>query len=147
MRAILRHSPGLMVSWFRRKQPDAPERVPEATPTDIPTAAPAVAEPQPAQAPASTEPAAAAAGKLGWMQRIGKLLNTDVAELIGRNPSLDDDLLDEIVDRYGEPPKGVLNLIDIALLRAKAQEVGITDIRQKDLPPDPWERGFSVRGY
>ena len=42
-----------------------------------------------------------------------------------------DDLLDEIVDRYGEPPKGVLNLIDIALLRAKAQTCGITDIKQK----------------
>ena len=42
-----------------------------------------------------------------------------------------DDLLDEIVDRYGEPPKGVLNLIDIALLRAKARTVGIKDIRQK----------------
>ena len=42
-----------------------------------------------------------------------------------------DDLLDEIVDRYGEPPKGVLNLIDIALLRAKARDVGIKDIRQK----------------
>ena len=42
-----------------------------------------------------------------------------------------DDLLDEIVDRYGEPPKGVLNLIDIALLRAKARETGIKDIRQK----------------
>ena len=42
-----------------------------------------------------------------------------------------DDLLDEIVDRYGEPPKGVLNLIDIALLRAKAREVGIKDIRQR----------------
>ncbi len=42
-----------------------------------------------------------------------------------------DDLLDEIVDRYGEPPKGVLNLIDIALLRAQAREVGIKDIRQK----------------
>ena len=42
-----------------------------------------------------------------------------------------DDLLDEIVDRYGEPPKGVLNLVDIALLRAKAREAGITDIRQK----------------
>ena len=40
-----------------------------------------------------------------------------------------DDLLDEIVDRYGEPPKGVLNLIDIALLRAKARQVGIKDIR------------------
>ena len=42
-----------------------------------------------------------------------------------------DDLLDEIVDRYGEPPKGVLNLVDIALLRAKARQVHITDIRQK----------------
>ena len=42
-----------------------------------------------------------------------------------------DDLLDEIVDRYGEPPKGVLNLIDIALLRAKARDCGITDIKQK----------------
>ena len=42
-----------------------------------------------------------------------------------------DDLLDEIVDRYGEPPRGVLNLIDIALLRAQAREVGIKDIKQK----------------
>ena len=42
-----------------------------------------------------------------------------------------DDLLDEIIDRYGDPPKGVLNLIDIALLRAQAQQVGIQDIRQK----------------
>ncbi len=42
-----------------------------------------------------------------------------------------DDLLDEIVDRYGEPPKGVLNLIDIALLRARARALGIKDIRQK----------------
>ena len=42
-----------------------------------------------------------------------------------------DDLLDEIIDRYGEPTKGVLNLIEIALLRANAQKVGIQDIRQK----------------
>ena len=42
-----------------------------------------------------------------------------------------DDLLDEIIDRYGDPPKGVLNLIDIALLRSQAQQVGIQDIRQK----------------
>ena len=42
-----------------------------------------------------------------------------------------DDLLDEIVDRYGEPPKGVLNLIDVALLRANARKVHIRDIRQK----------------
>jgi len=42
-----------------------------------------------------------------------------------------DDLLDEIVDRYGDPPKGVLNLIDVALLRANARKVGIKDIKQK----------------
>jgi len=42
-----------------------------------------------------------------------------------------DDLLDEIIDRYGDPPKGVLNLVDIALLRANARTVSITDIRQK----------------
>ncbi len=42
-----------------------------------------------------------------------------------------DDLLDEIIDRYGDPPKGVLNLIDIALLRANARKAHITDIRQK----------------
>ncbi len=42
-----------------------------------------------------------------------------------------DDLLDEIIDRYGDPPKGVINLIDIALLRANARSVGIRDIKQK----------------
>ena len=42
-----------------------------------------------------------------------------------------DDLLDEIIDRYGDPPKGVLNLIGVALLRANARSIGITDIKQK----------------
>ena len=42
-----------------------------------------------------------------------------------------DDLLDEIIDRYGDPPKGVLNLIDVALLRARARQAGIQDIKQK----------------
>ena len=52
-----------------------------------------------------------------------------------------DELLDEIVDRFGDPPKGVLNLIDIALLRAEASGKGIADIRQKEgrlwLTPSP----------
>jgi len=43
-----------------------------------------------------------------------------------------DDLLDEIVDRFGDPPKGVLNLIDIALLRARASGAGIIEISQKN---------------
>ena len=42
-----------------------------------------------------------------------------------------DELLDEIVDRYGDPPKGVMNLIAIALLRARAAACGICDITQK----------------
>ena len=48
-----------------------------------------------------------------------------------REQSDADDLLDEIIDRYGDPPKGVLNLIEVALLRANARKLGITDIRQK----------------
>ena len=48
-----------------------------------------------------------------------------------RNDADADDLLDEIIDRYGEPPKGVLNLIGVALLRAQARKAGIKDIRQK----------------
>ena len=43
-----------------------------------------------------------------------------------------DELLDEIVDRYGDPPKGVMNLIAIALLRARAAAAGITAIEQAD---------------
>ena len=42
-----------------------------------------------------------------------------------------DELLDEIVDRYGDPPKGALNLIDIALLRADAAACDVTDISQR----------------
>jgi len=42
-----------------------------------------------------------------------------------------EDLLDEIVDRYGEPPRGVMNLIAIALLRAEASRVHIKEISQK----------------
>lgn len=49
-----------------------------------------------------------------------------------RSQSDADDLLDEIVDRYGDPPKGVMNLIDIALLRARAAASGIIEITQKE---------------
>ncbi len=42
-----------------------------------------------------------------------------------------DELLDEMVDRYGDPPKGAMNLISIALLRARAAGQGISDISQK----------------
>ena len=41
------------------------------------------------------------------------------------------DLLDELIDRYGEPPKSVHALLDVALLRAAASAVGVTDIAQR----------------
>ena len=41
------------------------------------------------------------------------------------------ELLDELLDRYGEPPASVLALLDVALLRASAAAVGVTDITQK----------------
>ena len=40
------------------------------------------------------------------------------------------DLIDELIDRYGEPPKSVVGLIDVSLLRNKAARSGITKITQ-----------------
>ncbi len=42
-----------------------------------------------------------------------------------------EELLDEIVDRFGDPPKGVMNLVAVALLRARASSVGISKLEQK----------------
>ena len=42
------------------------------------------------------------------------------------------DLIDELIDRYGEPPKSVVGLIDVSLLRNKAARLGITEISQKN---------------
>ena len=41
------------------------------------------------------------------------------------------DLMDEMIDRYGEPSKPVLALLDVALLRAAAAKAGVSDITQK----------------
>ena len=41
------------------------------------------------------------------------------------------DLLDELMDRYGDPPKSVLALLDVALLRTAASEVGVCDVTQR----------------
>ena len=44
-----------------------------------------------------------------------------------------DDVVDELVDRYGDPPRAVNNLVSIALLRSQAALCGFTDISQKGL--------------
>ncbi len=42
-----------------------------------------------------------------------------------------DDVVDELIDRYGDPPRSVNNLVSVALLRADAARQGITEIAQK----------------
>jgi fused signal recognition particle receptor len=92
-----------MASWFRRNKPaTTPASDPPATPAAsgeanvaTPGTAPTPSDPAPSD-PAPSDPAPAAPGKPGWRQRIASVLTRDIAELMGRNPRLDDDLLDEI---------------------------------------------------
>ena len=42
-----------------------------------------------------------------------------------------DDLTDELIDRFGDPPGAVNALIHVALLRGEAGKAGVTDISQK----------------
>lgn len=41
------------------------------------------------------------------------------------------DLLDELIDRYGEPPREVVGLITVSRLRNTAAQLGITEINQR----------------
>lgn len=43
-----------------------------------------------------------------------------------------DDITDELIDRYGEPPKSVNTLIYIAIMRGEAADTGITEISQRE---------------
>ncbi len=58
--------------------------------------------------------------RLGIYKRIAAIRSGDDAS----------DVIDELCDRFGEPPKAVMGLIDIALLRSKAIESNITEITQ-----------------
>ncbi len=42
------------------------------------------------------------------------------------------DLLDELIDRYGDPPDSVIGLVEVSMLRNKAAHLGITEISQKN---------------
>ena len=41
------------------------------------------------------------------------------------------DLIDEFIDRYGDPPKAIQGLITVALVRNMAGDIGITEITQR----------------
>ena len=42
-----------------------------------------------------------------------------------------DDIIDELIDRFGEPPENVNTLVGVALLRVEAAAAGISDISQR----------------
>ena len=56
-----------------------------------------------------------------------------------------DDVVDELIDRYGDPPKTVNNLISVALLRAAAADNGIAEISQKGTNLNFYLDGFDLQ--
>lgn len=52
-----------------------------------------------------------------------------IAEI--ETPAEKDDMMDELIDRFGDPPGSVCNLLDIALLKVRAHDSFITSIAQK----------------
>jgi transcription-repair coupling factor (superfamily II helicase) len=44
-----------------------------------------------------------------------------------------DDMVDELIDRFGDPPRPVNNLISVALLRGRAAQCGVSELSQKGL--------------
>ena len=59
-------------------------------------------------------------------QRLG--IYRRIAEIKTEEDKLD--VIDELCDRFGEPPRAVLGLLDIALLRSRAFAAGITEVSQ-----------------
>ena len=53
-----------------------------------------------------------------------------IASVRNENDAMD--AIDELIDRFGEPPKAVLGLITVSQLRSAAAEAGIHEIRQSD---------------
>lgn len=52
-----------------------------------------------------------------------------IASIRNNNDVLD--VIDELIDRFGEPPQAVRGLIDVALMRNRAARFGITEISQR----------------
>ncbi len=60
--------------------------------------------------------------KLEMYKRVSRIDDQEDADII----------IEEARDRYGEPPKSFLRLIRIAVLKASAHAIGITDIKYQD---------------
>lgn len=113
-----------MVSWFRRKKPDAPSEAAPTTPENVQpesTTEAIVSVPEPeTTAPPAPE------GKKGWRERLGgSAFARTFGGLFSRNPRLDDDLLDEIETALLTADVGVpatTALVDDLRKRMKSRE-------------------------
>ncbi len=61
-------------------------------------------------------------------------LRVDIYKKIAgvENNAAKEDLIDELCDRFGEPPKEITDLIDVSLIRYRASLLNVTDITQKE---------------
>ncbi|MBQ6569603.1 MAG: transcription-repair coupling factor, partial [Clostridia bacterium] len=44
----------------------------------------------------------------------------------------EEDIIDELCDRFGDPPEGIISLLGISRLRAQAQALGVKEIKQPE---------------
>ncbi len=67
-----------------------------------------------------------------------------------------DDIIDELIDRYGDIPKATLSLLSVALVRARAMECGVSSVIEEDshlkivpakLDFDVWAELADLREY
>jgi fused signal recognition particle receptor len=90
-----------MFSFWKKKPDDGttdkPAAPPESTSAQPVSPPPAADSASLAELGASTQAAPAAPGKLGWRERLrGSILFKDVREIMGANPILGDELIDEL---------------------------------------------------
>lgn len=62
------------------------------------------------------------AEKLSWYKRIAAIETEEEYE----------DMIEELTDRYGDPPKPLLSLMDVALLREEAHQAGSFPLNKKE---------------
>lgn len=93
------------------------ERGEEATPTDIECS---VDVPIPAHIPEDYIPSLKL--RIAMYRRIADIRSKEDA----------DDVIDELIDRFGDVPSSVMGLINVALIRNRASQYGIQEIKQLD---------------
>ncbi len=67
-----------------------------------------------------------------YIENLGQRIDIykKIASVADKSDALD--ITDEMIDRFGEPPKSVLGLVEVALVRGMAAKLGIAEISQRE---------------